>query len=137
MRKTASVILGASALVMLLGAAVTPVAFAEGGKLPDDKVCKNKDNPPKDAVTKGGCVARDRVKGNCWACHMIPGAASWGNLAPPLVSMKKRFPDKNRLREQVANPHKFNPNSIMPPFEKHGILSKEEIDNVVEFLYTL
>lgn len=137
MRKTASVILGVSAFAMLLGVATTPPAYAEGGKMPDQKVCNDKDNPPKDPVTKGGCVVLDRTKGNCWACHMVPGAATWGDLAPPLVSMQKRFPDKAKLREQVANPHKVNPNSIMPPFEKHEILTKEEIDNVVEFLYTL
>jgi sulfur-oxidizing protein SoxX len=138
MRKTASAILGASALAMLMGTAMTsPWAYAEGGKLPDPKVCESKDNPPKDAVTKGACVIIDRVKGNCTACHMIPGADSWGDIAPPLVAMPKRFPDKNKLREQVSDPHKFNPDSIMPPFGKHEILTKEEIDNVVEFLYTL
>lgn len=137
MRKTASVILGASAFAMLLGVMTTPAAYAEGGKLPDKKVCDDKANPPKDAVTKGGCVVLNRKKGNCWACHMVPGAQTWGDIAPPLVSMKQRFPDKSRLRAQVANPHQFNPDSVMPPFEKHGILSKEEIDNVVEFLYTL
>ena len=57
--------------------------------------------------------------------------------APPLISMKQRFPDRARLRAQLADPRQFNRNTVMPPFGAHGILTREEIDQVVEFLYTL
>jgi sulfur-oxidizing protein SoxX len=109
-------------------------ALAAGGSLPTADVCKAK---PTDVGTQGGCVVLDRRKGNCMACHQIPGAGSAGDIAPPLVAIKQRFPDKAKLRTQVANPAAANPNTVMPPFGKHDILSEEEIDKVVEFLLTL
>jgi len=143
MRKTAHFVVGASAAALLISAlAMAPVAEAAGGKVPDEKkVCKNKENPPSDAVTKGGCVVVDRRKGNCLACHMIAGAdeinRQTGNFGPPLVAMKQRFPDKAKLRAQVSDASKANPHTVMPPFGPNAILSGTEIDEVVEFLYTL
>ena len=60
-----------------------------------------------------------------------------GNIAPPLVSMTQRFPDKAKLRTQVWDATVANPNTSMPPFGRHKILSEDEIDKVVEFLLTL
>jgi sulfur-oxidizing protein SoxX len=51
--------------------------------------------------------------------------------------MQARFPDKARLRAQIWDPTISNPNSIMPPFGLHGILSEDEIDKVVEFVHSL
>lgn len=137
MRKSASIIFGASAAVMLLGTLIaTPVSAQTAGAVPDSKVCKDKANPPKDAVTQGGCVVTERTKGNCMACHAIAGTTA-GNIAPPLVQMKQRFPDKAKLRTQISDPHKLNPRSVMPPFGPHEILTQDEIDKVVEFVLTL
>ena len=44
---------------------------------------------------------------------------------------------KKRLRDQIYDARKFNPNTVMPPMGPHGMLSNEEIDQVVEFLLTL
>jgi sulfur-oxidizing protein SoxX len=136
MRKTAHFVVGASAAVLILTAvSVIPMAYA-AGQVPDQKLCDDKKSPPKDAVTKGGCVVLDRRKGNCMACHQIAGVPS-GNVAPPLVTMKSRFPDKAKLRAQVENADQFKPGTVMPPFGKHEILTKQEIDDLVEFLLTL
>jgi sulfur-oxidizing protein SoxX len=51
--------------------------------------------------------------------------------------MQTRFPDKAKLRAQIWDSTKANPNSMMPPFGRHKILSEDEIDKVVEFIYTL
>jgi sulfur-oxidizing protein SoxX len=135
MRKTASIILGASTAALLFGSLLTaPVSFAQGA--PKGEVCNNKENPPTDAAVQGGCIATDRTKGNCQACHMIAGI-NFGNVAPPLVSMKTRFPDKAKLRAQVWDASVANPKTVMSPFGRHGILSEDEIDKVVEFLLTL
>ena len=99
-------------------------------------VCKDKVNPPKDLVTQGFCIAIDRKKGNCMACHAMPNITS-GNIAPPLVSMKQRYPDKAKLRDQIWDAAKANPHTVMPPFGRHQILTPEEIDKVVEFVLTL
>lgn len=85
---------------------------------------------------KGNKVAFDRKKGNCLACHMIPGGELAGNIGPALVAMKARFPDASVLRAKIYDPRVSNPNSSMPPFGAHNIISDEEIDQIVEFLYT-
>ncbi|QKT05060.1 sulfur oxidation c-type cytochrome SoxX [Ectothiorhodospiraceae bacterium 2226] len=91
----------------------------------------------KSAAEEGKEIAFDRRKGNCLACHMVPGGESPGNIAPPLVAMKDRFPDKAKLRAQVWDATQFNPLSMMPPFGRHEILTEQEIDKIVEFLYTI
>jgi sulfur-oxidizing protein SoxX len=89
------------------------------------------------AIEKGKAAAVDRKKGNCLACHAMDDGELPGNIGPPLVSMKLRYPDKAKLREQIWDANKRNPNSIMPPFGRHKLLSEEEIDNVTEYIYTL
>ncbi len=88
-------------------------------------------------IEEGKKIAFDRKKGNCLACHQIEGGSLPGNIGPPLIAMKARFPDKAKLRAQIWDATRANPNSMMPPFGRHKILSEEEIDKVVEFIYTL
>jgi sulfur-oxidizing protein SoxX len=88
-------------------------------------------------VEKGKDVAFDRKKGNCLACHVMDDGTLPGNIAPPLVSMKLRYPDKAKLRAQIWDATVANPNTIMPPFGRHQIITEEEIDQVVEYVYTL
>jgi sulfur-oxidizing protein SoxX len=90
-----------------------------------------------DAIAEGKKVAFDRKKGNCLACHMMDDGALPGNIGPPLVAMKARFPNKADLRAQIWDPTVANPNTIMPPFGKHRILSEKEVDLVTEFVYSL
>lgn len=85
-------------------------------------------------------IAYDRTKGNCLACHAMPtmpDAAQPGNSGPPLVAMSARYPDKKALRAQIWDPMVRNPQTFMPPFGKHKILTEEEIDKVVDFVYGL
>lgn len=88
-------------------------------------------------IEAGKQIAFDRKKGNCLACHMIEGGSLPGNIGPPLVAMKDRFPDKAKLKAQITDSRVNNPNTIMPPFGPHEVLSKSEIDKVVEFIYSL
>jgi sulfur-oxidizing protein SoxX len=90
-----------------------------------------------DPMEDGKKLAFNKKKGNCLACHLIPGGEQPGNIAPPLIGMKARFPDKAKLRAQIAEPRTANPNTMMPPFSAHGILSDKEIDLVVDFIYSL
>jgi sulfur-oxidizing protein SoxX len=82
-------------------------------------------------------IAFDRKLGNCLACHMVAGGELPGNIAPPLIAMKARFPDKAKLRAQIADATIANPNSIMIPFERHGILTSEQVDKVTDFIHSL
>jgi sulfur-oxidizing protein SoxX len=60
-----------------------------------------------------------------------------GNIGPPLVAMKQRFPDKSKLRALIWDMTTRNPQTAMPPFGKHRILSDDEIDKITEYIYTL
>lgn len=85
-------------------------------------------------------LAFDNRKGNCLACHATPGdakAVTDTNIAPPLVSMKERFPERAKLYAQVWDASKANPDTLMPPFGKHKILSDDEINKVVDYIYGL
>ena len=88
-------------------------------------------------VEKGKAVAIDRKKGNCLACHMMGDGTLPGNIGPPLISMKLRFPDKAKLRAQIWDATEKNPNSIMPPFGRHKMLSEEQIDLINDYVYSL
>jgi len=88
-------------------------------------------------LEEGKQLAFDNKKGNCLACHHIDKGELAGDIGPPLVGMQTRFPDKAKLRAQIWDSTKANPNSMMPPFGRHKILSEDEIDKVVEFIYTL
>ncbi len=86
---------------------------------------------------QGKTLAFNRKKGNCLACHQIAGGKLAGNIGPPLIAMKARYPDKAKLRAQIWDATQANPNTIMPPFGRNKILSESEIDKIVEFIYTL
>jgi sulfur-oxidizing protein SoxX len=89
------------------------------------------------AIAEGKELAFDRMKGNCLACHMIQGGNLPGNIAPPLIAMKGRYPNKAELRKQIWDPSMKNPETSMPPFGKHEILTKQELDKLVEFIWSL
>jgi sulfur-oxidizing protein SoxX len=126
MRPSPSIITTATSIAALLGIlALAPVAAVSAQEA------------EASAAAQGKQVAFDRRKGNCLACHAIEGGDLAGNIGPPLVAMKARFPDKARLRAQIWDSTKTNPNSIMPPFGRHQVLTEKEIDQIVEYMYTL
>jgi L-cysteine S-thiosulfotransferase len=88
----------------------------------------------------GKDVVYDTNKGNCLACHGFPTlreAQPTGNSGPPLIAMQARFPQKSVLRAKIWDATASNPTSFMPPFGKHKVLSDDEIDKVVDFIYSL
>ncbi|GAA0418001.1 sulfur oxidation c-type cytochrome SoxX [Cocleimonas flava] len=122
MRKTfrvLSIAVSALALTGVLGIAPTAIA--------DDK----------SALEKGKKLAFGIKKGNCLACHMMSDGDQPGNIGPPLIAMKARFPDKAVLKAQISDARAKNPNTIMPPFGTHGILTEKEIDLITDFVHSL
>ncbi len=85
----------------------------------------------------GKQIAFNRVMGNCLACHVIADGKLPGNIGPPLLKMRQRFPNKADLRSQIWDSTAKNPNSTMPPFGRHNILSPSEINKVTDFIYSL
>jgi len=126
MRNPARILTTASIIATLTGS----LAFGPQVSAAEEK----KEMTPAEMGKK---VAENRKKGNCFSCHSYEGASLAGNIGPPLVAMKARFPDKVKLRVQVWDATKVNPESLMPPFGRHEVLSEKEIDQVVEWLYTL
>jgi len=88
-------------------------------------------------IEAGKRVSFNQTKGNCLACHMIVGGDMPGNIGPPLIAMKARFPDLATLRAQIADARVINPNTIMPPFGAHGILTEAELDQVAAYIHSL
>lgn len=124
MRRAMGFIATASAVTVVLGVLSAPVQVAVAEETPS-------------VLEQGKQIAFDRKKGNCLACHQIEGGNLPGNIGPPLFEMKTRFPDKAKLRAQIWDSNRANPNSMMPPFGRHEILSEAEIDKVVEYVHSL
>jgi sulfur-oxidizing protein SoxX len=124
MRLSANIIKTSASAVALLGCLglFTPLAVSAEGSAD---------------ITKGKALAFNKKKGNCLACHQIAGGKLAGNVGPPLVAMKARFPDFEKLKAQISDASKNNPNTIMPPFGPHSILSSGDIDKVAKFVHTL
>ncbi len=89
------------------------------------------------SLEEGKELSFDRKKGNCLACHMVADGVSPGNIGPPLIGMKARFPDRAKLRKQIWDAPAVNPESAMPPFGRHQILSDEEIDKITDYIWSL
>lgn len=72
---------------------------------------------------------------NCMQCHQTAGIDNAGNIGPVLADMKARFPDPKTLHAVIFDETKRNPLTVMPPFGRNLILTKQQIDTLVDFLY--
>jgi len=124
MRRAFRIVSATASVVALAGLIGFTTAASAGGK-------------KMDPIEQGKQLAFNKKKGNCLACHLIVGGKQPGNIAPPLVAMKARFPDRAVLRAQITNPQAANPDTMMPPFTAHAILSAKEIDLIVDFIHSL
>ena len=91
-------------------------------------------------IEEGRRLTQNFRKGNCLACHSMPTdptAITKANIAPPLSHMRERFGNREALRSQIWDAGQRNPNTVMPPFGKHRILTNDEIDLIIDYLYTL
>jgi len=84
----------------------------------------------------GEVLAFDRSKGNCLTCHVIKGGDAPGNVGPELSNMKDRYADRKELHAIIFDETKRNPQTVMPPFGRNLILTDQEIEAVIDFLYT-
>jgi L-cysteine S-thiosulfotransferase len=90
---------------------------------------------------RGATLAADRTRGgSCLACHVMGaagGANLPGNFGPDLSEIGKAGRDDEWLFNYVYDARVYNPDTVMPPWGSHGILSDSEIGDVVAFLKTL
>lgn len=74
----------------------------------------------------------------CQTCHDYQGTEQAGTVAPPLLGMKSRFPDRKKLYNIIYDPQvAIKPHTMMPPFGRNELLAKDEIEKIIDFLYTL
>jgi len=71
--------------------------------------------PEKQQFIQGKQLSFQRNKGNCLACHT----------------------NKAQLRAIIWDATQFNPQTSMPPFGKNKILTTEELERVVDYIWSL
>jgi len=109
--------IAAAFILVLLGA---PTAFAA--------------DAPAAAVERGEELAIEF----CQACHQFEGAIQAGTVGPPLLAMKARFPQRERLHALIQDPQVASkPYTMMPPFGRNGFVDDQQINQIIDFLYTL
>lgn len=118
-----------SSVALVIAIAAAPISFSVCAGMPE--IDLNGD------AQAGRKIAWDRAQGNCIACHMMPGAESPGAIGPALVAMQTRYPSKKDVAIQIWDPTVKNPEAVMPPFGKHGILSNQQFVDVVEYIWSL
>lgn len=100
---------------------------------------------------RGRALAWARDRGNCVACHAIPGPdmATHGNLGPPLKGIADRQ-GEGQIRARIVDARAFNPGSLMPSYYRtdglkrvakalagRPVLSAAEVEDMVAFMLTL
>ncbi len=103
-----------------------------------------------DAV-RGRALVASRQLGLCLLCHRgpVPEERFQGNLAPDLAGAGARWTPA-QLRLRLVDPHRLNPDSIMPAYyrtqgltrvgrnwEGKPILTAQQLEDVVAYLATL
>lgn len=101
-------------------------------------------------AAQGKALLERRESANCVLCHAIPGVrGDFGNIGPSLAgvggrlsreAMRRRIADPARLKAGAVMPAYFRTNGLVqvaPEFRGKTILSRDELDDVVEYLLTL
>jgi len=88
-------------------------------------------------AARGKEIAMNTGRGNCWACHALPGDAQPGSSGPPLIGFKSRGYSDDMVYQFVYDRRAVNPNTVMPPFGAIGNLNDQEVRDVVAFLQSL
>lgn len=87
-------------------------------------------------IAAGQKIATTSSLGNCDACHSFAGAEEAGNIGPELKNVKAMIPDRKTFYAIIYDEQARNPNTVMPPFGRNAILTPEQINDVIDFMYT-
>ncbi len=75
-------------------------------------------------------------RGNCYACHCgDPRIIACGNIGPTLRGYGKKGIDPKLTYQRIYNSWSVTPCSVMPRFGYHGLLTPEEIADIVAYLH--
>lgn len=79
--------------------------------------------------------ALELINAQCQQCHEVKGIGDFGNVGPSLIDLKSRYPDRKDVVAIVNDETKRNQETVMPPFGRNLILSQQEIETIVDYLY--
>ena len=79
--------------------------------------------------------ARALIGQYCEQCHQVKGIQNFGNIGPSLVDLKGRYPERKDVDEIISDETKRNPQTAMPPFGRNLVLTKQQIETIVDYLY--
>lgn len=83
---------------------------------------------------KGRQIAQARDRGNCLACHVMPGGSQPGSRGPDLSHFGSTGRSAAEAYAMVWDMRTVNPETLMPPFGTNEILTDQELRDVVAFL---
>lgn len=99
-------------------------------------VKKALDGPLNGNPEKGKQLAQARNRGNCLACHVIPGGSQPGTRGPDLSHFGSSGRSDAEAYAMVFDMRTVNPETLMPPFGTNDILNEQELRDVVAYLLT-
>lgn len=88
-------------------------------------------------LAAGKEISFQRSKGNCLACHSIENGEDPGNIGPALVDIQTKYSSKEQLKALIWDATQFNKETSMPPFGRNKILTREELDLVLDYIWSL
>lgn len=88
-------------------------------------------------VQRGREIAVSPQRGNCVACHKLPGDDWPGTVGNSLLRYKHYEYTADRIYQQIYDPRIFNPSSVMPPFGSHNLLAEQDIRDLVAYLQSI
>jgi sulfur-oxidizing protein SoxX len=97
-------------------------------------VQKTLEGPLNGNAAKGRQIAQARNRGNCLACHVMPGGSQPGSRGPDLSHFGSTGRSAAEAYAMVWDMRTVNPETLMPPFGTNEILTDQELRDVVAFL---
>jgi len=99
-----------------------------------------------EAALRGYQLLLQRQDSGCVLCHRIPGLVVGGEIGPSLQGLAARS-GAAVVRERIADPRRFNPDTVMPAYlslsgltnvaqayQGKTILTEQGLDDIVAYL---
>lgn len=77
------------------------------------------------------------ARGNCLNCHALPGDDWPGTFGSSLVGYGRHGYRDADVYQQIFDARIINPYSVMPPYGTFGLLSEQDIRDLVAYLQSL
>ncbi|MFO1298172.1 MAG: sulfur oxidation c-type cytochrome SoxX [Rubrivivax sp.] len=85
-------------------------------------------------AAQGRQIAQARNRGNCLACHVMPGGTQPGSRGPDLSRFGSSGRSAAEAYAMVYDMRTVNAETLMPPFGTNEVLTDQELRDVVAFL---